>query len=356
MSGGILRRIGHLDMDAFYAAVEQLDEPAYRGRPVIVGGLGPRGVVSTASYEARRYGVRSAMPTAVARRQCPNGVYLWPRFARYREISDLMTSIVKEYSAVIESIALDEMFFELSNHGTTYESARVVAEEVKRRVQAETRLTCSVGVGGNRFLAKIASEMSKPDGFMVIEPADVRRLLDPLPVGAMWGVGDVTERRLHSLGLLRVQDVRCADPDQLARAFGPTARRLQCLARGEDDTPVGGGTETRSISREVTFPTDVSEPEGIESVVRDLARAVAGALQAEELLCRTVRIKVRFPDFRTVSRQIRLPAGTDARHVIESIAVHLLRDRVDLDECGVRLLGVGVGTLSGTTARQLSLF
>jgi len=350
------RRIGHLDMDAFYAAVEQLDEPAYRGRPVIVGGLGPRGVVSTASYEAREFGVRSAMPMAVARRRCPNGIYVCPRFSRYAQISETVLSIVKQYSGAIEPISLDEAFFDLTKHGTTYASAGAVAHEIKRRVQADTKITCSVGVGGSRFLAKIASELSKPDGFLVIEPADVQRTLDPLPVGAIWGVGDVTERHLRSLGLLRVRDLRTADPALLEREFGLSGVRLLRLARGQDDSPVGAPAEARSISREVTFPADECEPERIEREVRALARLVAEGLRRERLLCRTVRVKVRYPDFRTVSRQMRLSVGTDAQHVIEAIAAHLLRERVDLDEHGVRLLGVGVGRLSETTARQLPLF
>lgn len=356
MSSGGKRRIGHLDMDAFFAAVEQLDRPDLRGRPVIVGGLGPRGVVSTASYEARAFGVHSAMPMAVARRQCPQGIYLTPRFPRYKEISDVVREILLGYSPVIETVSLDEAFFDLSRHGPGFESAEAVAREIKDRVRAETKLTCSVGVAPNRFLAKLASELGKPDGLRVIEPGDVQSSLDPLPIERIWGVGRVTARRLNGLGLLRIRDVRLAPLELLVREFGSGGRRLQQLACGIDETPLEGEAESKSISREVTFGFDVAERSQIEAEVRRLARDVAAQLQGTSLVCRTVRIKVRYPDFRTITRQSRLGAGTDSAYLIEALAVHLFHDRTHLDERGVRLIGVGVGDLSETRERQLSLF
>jgi DNA polymerase-4 len=350
------RRIGHLDMDAFFAAVEQLDDPSLRGRPVIVGGLGPRGVVSTASYEARTFGIHSAMPMAVARKRCSGGVYLSPRFARYKEISDLVRAILRRYSPVIETVSLDEAFFDLSRHGADFPAATAVAQEIKDRVRAETKLTCSVGVAPNRFLAKLASELDKPDGFLAIEPHRIREILDPLPIDRLWGVGKVTERRLSGLGLLRVKDLRLAPIELLVREFGSSGRRLQQLACGIDETPLQGQAKSKSISREVTFSFDVSDPAEIEKEVRSLARTVAQQLRDEAYVCRTVRIKVRYPDFRTISRQARLGSGTDSVHLIEALAVHLLHDRTHLDERGIRLIGVGVGTLSQARERQLSLF
>jgi DNA polymerase-4 len=323
---------------------------------VIVGGLGPRGVVSTASYEARAYGVHSAMPMAAARKRCPDGVYLRPRFIRYKEISDRVRAILDSRSPTVESISLDEAFFDLSNLDAESAGAAARADEIKRMVQADTNLTCSVGVAPNRFLAKLASELDKPDGFFVIEPEDVIDLLDPLPVGTIWGVGKVTERRLTGLGLLRFRDVRLAPLDLLVREFGSMGRRLQALARGEDDTPLGGEASSRSISREVTYSFDLTDPAEIEKEVRGLARIVAECLEGESLLCRTIRIKIRYPDFRTITRQARLSVGTDAAALIEQIAVHLLHDRVFLSESGVRLIGVGVGTLAEASARQLPLF
>jgi len=351
-----IRRIAHLDKEAFFAAVEQRDFPAYRGKPVIVGGLGPRGVVSTASYEARRYGVHSAMPIALARKRCPNGIYLRPRFERYKEISSSVRAILAKYSPVIETISLDEAFFDLSSHGETFASARAVAEEIKRSVRAATGLTCSVGIAPNRFLSKLASELHKPDGLTVIEPERIHEVLDPLPVGAIWGVGKVTERRLKGLGLFTVRDLRLAPVSLLIREFGRMGSRLHELARGIDETPLGREATARSISRELTYPFDLVDPETIETEVRRLARAVARRLRRSSLLCRTVRVKVRYPDFRTVTRQVRLGVGIDSENLIETVAVYLLRERIELDERGVRLIGVGAAHLSETTTRQLPLF
>jgi len=347
------RWIGHLDMDAFFAAVEQLDEPKYRGKPVIVGGLGPRGVVATASYEARRFGVHSAMPMAVARKRCPNGVFVPPRFERYCEISARVREILLRVSPVIETVSLDEAFFDVSEHGA---AAMAVASAAKQEVQRETGLTCSVGVAPNRFLAKMGSDLSKPDGFLVIRPERVREILDPLPIGTMWGVGDVTERRLRGLGLLRIADLRTAPVELLEREFGRMGVRLHELARGEDDTPIALESESVSMSREVTYAVDLLHADEIEDEVRRLARDVAGQLRAASMLCRTVRIKIRYPDFRTITRQVKVSVATDSEGLIETLAVHLLRQRAELDERGVRLLGVGVSGLGAATARQLSLF
>jgi len=350
------RRIGHLDMDAFFAAVEQLDDPTLRGRPVIVGGLGPRGVVATASYEARVFGIHSAMPSAVARRRCPEGVFLRPRFSRYREISDRVRAILRDASPVVETISLDEAFFDLTAYADAPGGPVGAARAIKERVQEATSLTCSVGVAPNRFLAKLGSELDKPDGFLAIEPESVRSLLDPLPVGRVWGVGRVTEKRLSGLGLLRVRDLRLAPADLLTREFGSSGARLQALSRGEDDTPLCGEVASRSISRELTYTFDLVDPAEIEAEVRDLARSVALRLQEESLLCRIVRVKVRYPSFQTITRQLRLAVGADSTGLIERLAVHLLRTRVELNEFGVRLIGVGVGQLSASSARQLSLF
>jgi DNA polymerase-4 len=347
------RWIGHLDMDAFFAAVEQLDEPKFRGKPVIVGGLGPRGVVATASYEARRFGVHSAMPMAAARKRCPDGAFVPPRFERYCEISARVREVLLRASPVLETVSLDEAFFDVSEYGA---GAMAVALAAKQEVQRETQLTCSVGVAPNRFLAKMGSDLSKPDGFLVIRPERVREILDPLPIGKMWGVGDVTERRLRGLGLLRIADVRTAPVELLEREFGRMGVRLHELARGEDDTPIAGESESVSMSREVTYAVDLLRAEEIEDEVRRLARHVAGHLRAASMLCRTVRIKIRYPDFRTITRQVRLPVATDSEGLIETLAVHLLRQRAELDERGVRLLGVGVSRLGVAATRQLSLF
>jgi len=351
-----VRKIAHLDMDAFFAAVEQLDCSEYRGKPVIVGGLGPRGVVSTASYEARPYGVGSAMPMAKARRLCPNGVYLPPRFQRYRDISSQVRAILHVYTPVVEGISLDEFFFDLTEPGTAVGTAEEIVVEVKRRVHETTGLTCSVGLASNRFLAKLGSELGKPDGLTVIRQDEVQRILDPLPVRAIWGVGKVTERRLRGLGLTTIRELRDAPRDLLVRELGTVGHTLYRLARGDDDTPVRPSRETKSVSREVTFSRDIHEQAEIERIVCRLAQEVAAELRANNLLGKSVRIKVRFPDFRTITRQVRLEIGTDSSGLIERFALDLLRCRVDLEGRAVRLLGVGVGLLNEGRVRQLPLF
>jgi len=346
------RRIAHVDMDAFFAAVEQLDEPRYRGKAVIVGGLGPRGVVSTASYEARKYGVGSAMPMARARKLCPQGIFLSPRFQRYREISQRVRNIICEYSPVVEAVSIDEAFFDL----TASANALEILSRIKNRIKVETGLTCSAGLAPNRFLAKIASELEKPDGLVVIGREDVQRILDPLPVRMIWGVGKVTERRLRALGISLISDLRHTLLSQLTSEFSSMGSVLYRLARGEDNTPLNRESKSSSVSREVTFPQDIYSKEQMENIVRDLARNVASQLREEGLVGKTVRIKVRFPDFETITRQASLSVGTDSTRIVEGMAIDLLRRRVHLAERGVRLIGVGVGRLNRISTRQLSLF
>ncbi len=346
------RKIAHLDMDAFFAAVEQLDEPHYRGKPVIVGGLGPRGVVSTASYEARKFGVGSAMPMTRARKLCPQGIFLSPRFPRYQEISHQVREIIGEYSSVVEVVSIDEAFFNLSGSP----NAEQIVTIIKDCVNKETGLTCSIGLAPNRFLAKIASELKKPNGLVIIDQAHVQQILDPLPVRTIWGVGKVTERRLRGLGITLIQELRHTSLSQLTREFGSMGSVLYRLARGEDDTPLDRESKSSSISREVTFPQDIYSKERMENIVRDLARNVAMMLRGEGLIGKTVRIKIRFADFETITRQASLIAGTDSTHIVEGIAIDLLRRRVNVTGQGVRLIGVGVGKLSKVNARQLPLF
>ena len=350
------RKIAHLDMDAFFAAVEQLDCPNYRGKPVIVGGLGPRGVVATASYEAREYGVRSAMPMAKARRLCPQAIYLAPRFSRYQEISARILKILQDYTPVVEMISLDEAFFDLTESETAFGPAENLVVEVKRRVYTETTLTCSVGLAHNRFLAKLASELSKPDGLKIIRVNETQTILDPLPVEAIWGVGKVTGRRLKNLGLQTVQDLRQAPIELLVRELGSIGRTLFHLARGEDETPVQPTRESRSLSREVTLSVDLYEKAEMERFLRQFAREVAAELRHKHLLGKTVRVKVRFSNFETITRQVSLSAGTDSTLLIEGLVLDLFRRRVSLGNRGVRLIGAGVSGLSENTARQLSLF
>ena len=356
MTETVQRKIAHLDMDAFFAAIEQLDCADYCGKAVIVGGLGPRGVVATASYEAREYGVRSAMPMAKARRLCPQAIYLEPRFSRYQEISVRILEILKYYTPLVETISLDEAFFDLTDSQTAFGPAEEIVSEVKERVHTETSLTCSVGLAPNRFLAKLASELSKPDGLKIIQTDQVQAILDPLPVEAIWGVGKVTARRLKSLGFSTIQELRQAPLELLVREFGANGRTLFRLARGEDDTPVQPARESRSISREVTLPVDLYERAEMERFLRQFAREVAAELRQKHLLGKTVRIKVRFANFQTLTRQVSLGTGTDSTLLIEGLVLDLFRQRVSLEDRGVRLIGAGVSGLSESTVRQLPLF
>jgi len=349
-------RIAHLDMDAFFAAVEQRDDRTLRGRPVIVGGLGGRGVVATASYEARAFGIHSAMSTQHARRLCPQGIFLRPEFDKYRRVSNQVMAILRSVSTSIEPISLDEAFFDLTASAATLDDAARIAVLVKQRVWQETRLSCSVGVAPNRFLAKLGSELDKPDGLRVIHPGEVDGLLAPLGVGQLWGVGTVTERRLFSMGVMTVADLRSVPEALLNREFGQMGRVLYRLARGQDSTPIRSQRDSRSISREITYSLDVRDPVEMAGSLREMANEVGAQLVAQHLAARTARIKVRFPDFRTETRQLRLTVPTSSPHLIGEVAVHLLHTRTQAERYGVRLLGVGVSRLSATSIRQLSLF
>jgi DNA polymerase-4 len=302
------------------------------------------------------FGIGSAMPMSRARRLCPQGVFLSPSFSRYKAISEEVRAILRRASSTIEPVSLDEAFFDLSDRATSFDHATRLVTAIKAEVEKTTRLRCSVGLAPNRLLAKLASELAKPGGICPIAPAEVREILDPLPVGRLPGVGPVTRRRLEGIGVQTVAQLRRVDPDVLAREFGQHGRYLHRIARGEDESPVAQRAESRSISREVTFPEDVSDVGRLEAVARELSQDVAGQLQRERLVARTVRLKVRFPDFHTETRQASFPVGLDSPRLLGEIATDLLRHRVEIGEGGLRLLGVGAAGLLRATFRQLSLF
>lgn len=350
------RLIFHVDMDAFFAAVEQLDHPRYRDQPVIVGGLHQRGVVSAASYEARRFGIHSALPMAMARNLCPRGIFLAPRFSRYKEISDRVMEILRTYTPLVEVISLDEAFLDVTESDHSWERAEELACQIKEEIINATGLSCSIGAASNKFLAKIASDLEKPAGLVVIDDHNIQQILDPLPVGKIIGVGKVTERRLNKLGLTTIRDLRRASLKLLILEFGRNGRSLYRLARGRDDDPVIPSRETKTISREVTLPEDLYDLAKIEDLLQRLSKQVATDLRRAGLLARTIRIKIRFHDFRTITRQITVDSGVDSFRLIQSFVVHLFRHRVALGEHGVRLVGVGVSSLLEAHFRQLSLF
>jgi len=351
------RWILHVDMDAFFASVEQLDRPELRGRPVIVGGLGRRGVVSTASYEARAFGVHSAMPTARARKLCPHGVFLAPRFARYEEVAATMRTILSAFSPVVEPLSLDEAFVDLTGTERLHGPVERTAGEIHRRIRTETGVPCSVGLAPNKLLAKLASEAAKPGGAHIVHEEDVEGFLSPLSVSRLWGVGPQTTRKLAERGVHTVGDLRRVDASLLHSWFGPAAgAQLWRLARGLDESPVHSTRDAKSISQEVTYPEDLFREEDIARELRQLAVAAASRLAEEGWLATTVRIKIRWADFTTRTRQVRLPEPTDHPVLIADEAVALLRRGEVHPEVGVRLLGVGLAGLVAATFRPAHLF
>jgi DNA polymerase-4 len=348
----------HLDLDAFFAAVEQRDKPSLRGKPVVVGGIGQRGVVATASYEARAFGVRSAMPTREARRRCPHAAFLVGRFEAYREASGQVMRVLRELSPLVEPLSLDEAFVDLAAAtkpvDVSPDGLRRLVAELKAEVGLRTGgLTASVGVATSKFVAKVASELAKPDGVLIVEPGTEVDLVQPLPVGVIPGVGPVTKDRLRRIGISTVSDLQQIGLDELTQVLGHAhGGALRELAFARDDRPIEPDRETKSISVEDTFETDLADPAELLRILDRDAGQVAVRLRAARLFARTVTIKVRRHDFVTYTRSRTLPGATDRPQLISEVARSLLAG-VDIAG-GVRLLGVGVAGL--TEAVQEDLF
>ncbi|MFJ5798217.1 DNA polymerase IV [Streptomyces decoyicus] len=344
----------HLDMDAFFAAAEQAAKPSLRGKPVVVGGIGPRGVVSTASYEARVFGIRSAMPTAQARRLCPNAAYLTPRFTLYRQVSEAVMELLHALSPLVEPLSLDEAFVDLEAGGVPPETAAVrgVGEQLRRDIRSATGLTGSVGLAGAKLLAKIASEAAKPDGLVVIEPGTERELLGPMTVRTLPGVGPATAETLRRAGIHTVAETAEAGEAELVRLLGKAhGAGLYAMALGRDDRPVVAERDAKSISVEDTFEVDLTDRTRVRSEVLRLADRCVQRLRAAGRSGRTVVIKVRNYDFSTLTRSETLRGPTDDPAVIREAAARLL-EMVDTTG-GVRLLGVGVSGLADFTQEDL---
>jgi DNA polymerase IV len=351
----VTRTILHVDLDAFYASVEVLDNPALAGKPVLVGGTGLRGVVAAASYEARKFGVHSAMPMARARRLCPHAVVLPPRFDAYQARSAEVHAVFAAFTPVIEPIALDEAFLDVTGVTRLLGDGRQIGEAIRARIGAEIGLTASVGVAPNKLLAKLASDDAKPDGMLVVEPGTELAFLHPHPVGRLWGVGPATLARLERFGVETIGDLAALPEASLVDALGKAhGAQLHALAQGRDDRPVEADRETKSIGQEETFPRDVADREALQREVRRMAERVGSRLREHHLAGRTVTIKVRFPDFRTITRSATLPEAFDLTAQIAALALGLL-DKVDVTG-GIRLLGVTVSNLTGGAATQGSLF
>jgi DNA polymerase IV len=345
-----MRRILHIDMDAFYASVEQRDKPPLRGQPLAVGGdPDKRGVVAAASYEARAFGVRSAIPMARAVRLCPDLVIVRPNFQRYRAASQAVFAIFRSVTPLVEPLSLDEAYLDVTENTWGEPLGRVVAQRLKAEIRNATGLTASAGVAPNKFLAKIASAWKKPDGLTVISPDRVELFLQRLPVDALWGVGPVTAKRLRDRGIERLVDVRTADQAMLRDAVGSQADWLRRLADGVDDRPVEPNRAAKSSGTENTYSTDLTNIDEIRHEIDEMARDAATWLVRKELFCRTVTIKVRYADFTTITRShSRVPPTRDADD-IASRAVALL-ERTEAAQRAVRLLGVSVHNLEDPSA------
>lgn len=363
----------HVDMDAFFASVEQLDHPEYKGHPVIVGGLSSRGVVATASYEARKFGVHSAMPISRAKKLCPQGIFVYPNMARYKEISHVIHKVMEEFTPLIEPLSLDEAFLDVTGITHKFTGPKALGRAIKNRVFEETGLIISAGLAPNKFLAKLASDLDKPDGLVVIPYGKECESLANLPIKRIWGVGPSTERRLKQGGFLLIKDIQAlSDEKPLVPYVGNQARRIWELARGIDERPVEPDRQIQSVGNEETYESDVEDPAVIDLELHYFANRVAKRLRKYGLMGHTVSIKVRYNDFKTVSRQKRLDSATDQERIIYDTSVllwnKLMRERtgppfvqahtsiLDMPIKPIRLLGVTVSGLSTEGIVQEDLF
>lgn len=345
--------IMHVDMDAFYASVEQRDHPEWRGKPIIVGGSSPRGVVATASYEARRYGVHSALAGKIARERCPDGIFVAPRMSVYRAVSRQIREVLLRYAPEIEPLSLDEAFLDVSGMGAHFASLQDLGRAVQRDIYAATELTASVGIAPNKFLAKLASDLHKPNGLVVIPYGREREILAPLPVRKLWGVGGKTEAVLVRAGLTTVGAVAAATPLQLERLVGSYGRTLHELAQGKDDRPVEGHRQRKSLGEEETYPEDLHDEELIFRYLQRYCDLVAAGLRQEGLRARTVTLKLRTGSYKTVTRSVTVAEPMDLQQELY-FHVRELYNRIKRKE-GVRLLGVTASNLV-SAEEEVSLF
>lgn len=342
-------------MDAFYASVEQRDNPELKGKPVVVGGGGPRGVVAAASYESRKFGIRSAMPGREAQRRCPDAVFVKPRLDHYRNVSREIFAIFKELTPVYEGLSLDEAFLDFSQEPDIHAKIQQRAELIKQRIRARTSLTASVGAGPNKLVAKIASDLNKPDGLCILFGDDIRRTLDPMPAGTIPGIGKKTVSRLKNIRVNTIRDLRTAPDGALSAVFGRYAMRIKQRASGIDHREVVRSRGDKSISAENTFAENITTLKDMERELVSLADRTAERARKKNLLGSVVTVKIRLPDFTTLTRQIRLQPASNASDAIGQRARDLLRDwRADYPDAAVRLLGVGISGLQ--EERQMGLF
>jgi DNA polymerase IV len=349
---GAARVVLHVDMDAFYASVEQHDDPRLAGLPVIVGGNGPRGVVAAASYEVRKFGVRSAMPMRQALERCPQAVCVRPRMARYQEVSRVVFAIFNEFTPLVQGLSLDEAFLDVS---ASREPVAQIAAEIKRRIRARTGLSASVGAAANKLVAKIASDLNKPDGLTLITPQTLRATLDPLPVRRLPGLGGKTGMRLEAAGIRTLGELRVATDARLWPIFGRHSPQLRDRAAGLDDRPVVVERQELSISAEDTFDADIADPRKLRQAVVELADLACSRTRDRDLAAGCISVKIREHDFTTITRQRAVQPATQDRHMIATVATQLL-DLWLNEHPGARLRLLGVALRQLTPATQMDLF
>lgn len=351
------RSIIHVDMDAFYASVEVRDRPELRGKPILVGGSPRgRGVVAAASYEARQFGIHSAMSAVSAQRLCPHAIFIKPRHDYYAQISRQIQEILDRYTPVVEPLALDEAYLDVTASRNLWGNAPKIGHAIKRDVREELGLVASVGVAPNKFLAKLASDFDKPDGYVVIQPEQVQEFLDPLPISRLWGVGKSTDRILKELGITTIAQLRELTLRTLEGRLGEWGRHFWQLAHGIDNRPVVSDREAKSISHETTFERDISDVDTLKSVLLELTEQVAHRLRGHRRRARTIEIKIRFADFTTITRSKRLIQSTNLTKHLWRTAETLLLQALQNSSLAVRLLGMGVSAFNHGSDRQLELF
>lgn len=352
----MVRKIIHLDMDAFFAAIEQLDHPEYRGRPVIVGGPSHvRGVVSTCSYEARKFGVHSAMPLREASRRCPHGIFVPGRMHRYDEISDQIMKLLREYTPLVEPLSCDEAFLDVTGSEQLFGPAEQIAREIVERIADEIKLSASVGIGPNKFLAKIGSDLRKPKGFVVIRPDEALSFLAPLPLSRLWGVGPKTRAQLEKIGLKTIGDLQQMSPGLLRDQLGDHGAQLYQLALGIDERPVEPQAIAKSIGHETTFQVDTDQRDFLEETLWRLCEKVARRLRCQALVGNVITIKIRNHEFITITRRTTLYQPTDFEEVIFQQA-RCLAEANDWGKKPLRLIGVSVSGLEPSGSAQQPLF
>jgi len=347
-------------MDAFYASVELLDKPHLADKPVAVGGPSKtRGVISAANYIARQFGVHSALPCVIATRRCPELILLKPRMSVYAEYSDKINQIFARYTPLIEPLSLDEAFLDTSMSEKLFGTTETIARRIKQEIKEELGLTVSIGIAPNKFIAKIASDIEKPDGFVVVAQDDIQKFLDPLPITRIWGIGKVAAARLHEHGIYRIEQLRQLPEHQLQEWFGKHGEHLHELAHGIDDREVITDHQAKSISNESTFDINLTHLDIIQAELLNLTEQVAARLRHAELKAYTITIKVRYADFKTITRSQSISNPTNSTHEIWEMIKDTLLPKVDFTRLGIRLLGVGVSQFDvedTTTMQQIDLF